>query len=188
MEVAAEPIQSAVRSWMRHVKQPLHGSIVRTRSTLKQPWRGSAVFPERARRGLRERSSKRRASSRPAALGLKPVNASLSIYNLMMILPRWRPDFRYSSAAATSCRPFLTSGDRKDSSTRGERELQREGADAAGTLHQHRLSGLEVTELEQGIPRRQGRSWERRRLLERQNIGNLDKPALIPFGASVGRS
>src|SRR5882724_8547227 len=78
----------------------------------------------------------------------------------------------------------LTSGDRKDSSTRGERELQREDAHAAGTLHQHRLSGLEVTELEEGIPSCQGRSWERRRFLERQRIGNLDKPTLIPLEVS----
>src|SRR5580700_183849 len=35
MEVAAEPIQSAVRGCMRDVKQPLHGLIVRTHSTLK---------------------------------------------------------------------------------------------------------------------------------------------------------
>src|SRR5580704_11310590 len=60
----------------------------------------------------------------------------------------------------------LTSGDRKDSSTRGECELQREDTHSAGTLHQHRLSGLEVADLEEGIPRGQGRSRERRRFLE----------------------
>ena len=60
----------------------------------------------------------------------------------------------------------LISGDRKDSSTRGERELQREDAHAAGTLHQHRLSGLEVAELEEGIPRCQGRSRQRGRFRE----------------------
>ena len=78
----------------------------------------------------------------------------------------------------------LTSCDREDPSTRGERELQCEYADSTGTLHQHRLSGLEVADLEQGIPRCQGRSWERRRFLERQRIGNLDKPTLIPFELS----
>src|SRR6266403_721572 len=78
----------------------------------------------------------------------------------------------------------LTSFDREDPSTRGERELQCEYADSTGTLHQHRLSGLEVADLEQGIPRRQGRSRECRGFLERQGIGNLDKPTLIPLEVS----
>src|SRR5258705_509284 len=60
----------------------------------------------------------------------------------------------------------LTFCDREDPSARGDRELQCEYADSTGTLHEHRLSGLEVADLEQGIPRCQGRSWERRRFLE----------------------
>src|SRR3984885_15693464 len=74
----------------------------------------------------------------------------------------------------------LTSGDREDPRTRGECKLQREYAHSAGTLHQHRLSGLEVADLEKRIPRCQGRSRERRRFLERQRIRNLDEAALIP--------
>ena len=46
----------------------------------------------------------------------------------------------------------LTSGDRNDPGARGERELQREDADSARTQHQHGLPGLDVVELEEGIP------------------------------------
>jgi hypothetical protein len=62
----------------------------------------SALHGAKSSARFRERFSKLRTYSRPASLGLKPGNNILSIYTLIMTLPRWRPDFRYLSAAAIS--------------------------------------------------------------------------------------
>jgi hypothetical protein len=52
---------------------------------------------------FRARFSKLRTYSRPASLRLKPGSSILSIYTLIMTLPKWQPDLRYSSARAMSC-------------------------------------------------------------------------------------